>query len=104
LFFRKADKRDSHFARGDRDFGISLRAGSDSGMAPQAIENTKNGLGNGKPSGHVVLAGGSMTRIRSHRSPRETFSARSGPGSAAGSATQNQGRKKLRKSAGKPLK
>jgi hypothetical protein len=68
------------------------------------LKTLKMDSGNGKPSAHVLLAGGSMTRIPSHRSRRKTFSASSGPGWARGSAKQNQGHKKLRKSAGKSLK
>src|ERR1700734_726351 len=54
--------------------------GSDSEMVPQAIEKTQNGLANGMSSAEVLLVGRSIMRIPSHRSRRETFSARSGPG------------------------
>ena len=60
--------------------GGAWAVGSDSGMAPQAIEKTQNGLANGMSSAEVLLVGRSITRIPSHRSRRETFSARSGPG------------------------
>src|ERR1700735_2873552 len=60
--------------------GGAWAVGSDSGMAPQAIEKTQNGLANGMSSAEVLLVGRSMTQIPSPRSRREPFSARSGRG------------------------
>jgi hypothetical protein len=67
LFFRKTDKPDWRFlwATRDQGFGNSDRGlfndSNDSGMAPQAIEITQNGLG--RPARSGCWEGESIRRI-----------------------------------------
>jgi hypothetical protein len=55
LFFRNTDKPARHFQCTPRGqgFGVEDRDGSE--MAPQGVENAKNGLGNGEPPAQCLM-------------------------------------------------